>query len=587
MKKITTFLFLIIGVVIFSYTHASAEVIKSFDSQIVVNLDSSISVTETIVYDSEGSQKHGIFRDITPVSSEGEPMEIKQISVVDENGASHQWQRQTNDGDVRLKIGDPERVFRGQKTYVIKYNATNAVAHGDIDEIYWNATGNNWPFGIEQASARVHLPIGVSVAQQSCYVGQKGIRPAGSCNSLGEFFSSDRALSAGEGMTVAVGFPSGIVQEYAPTLGDKVFKFLASFLPLLIPVVAFIFMFQKWYRKGRDAKGSGVIVPQYEVIDNLTPLEAAVIIRQKFNARDLTAEILWLATQGYITITHNVEKKFLGKKTEFTLKLKNINTEKLADFDKQLLQEIFYLGTSGPLEEGKEVTLSQSYSLFGIVTSLETKIKKRLVENGYYTKDFITKNVLQTTRFYRGVVVFIIISVFILQTDISTVIVSALLSRATELTAFLLLPSIVVTAIIVSLFSTVMPAKTQKGVRAKEHLLGLKNYIKIAEKDRITFHNAPEVNAILFEKLLPYATMFGLDVKWAAAFEGLTVPPVSWYESTDYGVGTGRIVATPVLVGDLSRELTSNFFMAASSGSGSGGGGFSGGGGGGGGGGSW
>jgi len=192
-------------------------------------------------------------------------------------------------------------------------------------------------------------------------------------------------------------------------MGDKIIKFLALWWPLLIPIIAFIFMFQKWYRKGRDAKGAGVIVPQYEVIDNLTPLEAAVIIRQKFNAKDLIAEILWLATEGYITITHNVEKKFFGKTTEFTLKLKKTNTSGLTDFDKQLLQEIFYLGVPEVLEEGKEVTLSQSYSLFGIVTSLGTKIKKRLVENGYYTKDFIEKNSVQTMRMYA----IVFISLFI------------------------------------------------------------------------------------------------------------------------------------------------------------------------------
>jgi uncharacterized membrane protein len=41
-----------------------AERITSFDSQMVINQDRSIDVTETITYDSEGIEKQGIYRKI-------------------------------------------------------------------------------------------------------------------------------------------------------------------------------------------------------------------------------------------------------------------------------------------------------------------------------------------------------------------------------------------------------------------------------------------------------------------------------------------------------------------------------------------
>jgi uncharacterized membrane protein len=73
--------------------------------------------------------------------------------------------------------------------------------------------------------------------------------------------------------------------------------------------------------------------------------------------------------------------------------------------------------------------------------------------------------------------------------------------------------------------------------------------------------------------------MFGLEKKWAKAFEGLTLPQPSWYVSHHAFVASA-------FMSDFSQNFSSNFFVAPST-SGSGGGGFSGGGGGGGGGGSW
>lgn len=562
MKKITTFLFFIIGVVIFSYTHASAETIKSFDSQIVVNLDSSVSVTETIVYDSEGSQKHGIFRDITPVSSEGKSMEIKHVSVVDENGAPHQWQRQTNDGDVRLKIGDPERVFRGQKTYVIKYNATNAVAHGDIDEIYWNVTGNNWPFGIEQATAKVFLPSGVSMTQQSCYVGQKGSTEG--CGS-GEFFSSERVLFAGEGMTVAVGFPSGTVQEYAPTLSDKIIKLLKLWWPLLLPIITFIVMYRTWNKKGRDPKGKGVIVPQYDVPDELTPLEVGAILHEKVKTNIISAEIVYLAVKGYIRITQ-LNKKFLKiiNNKDYELELLVEPSVVPHDFDKKIIEGIF--GSS--VSAGKKKKISDlTDNFYTRIPAIKKSVTKSLLDKKYYAH--LPATVYKTAGLGIFVAFMVFFQIYSYTTNFEHI--------------FIIILSLVSTIGILAVFQALMPSKTVKGVETKEYLLGLKEYLRIAEKDRLAFHNAPDKNPELFEKLLPYAMVFGVEELWAKEFEGIYTTPPAWYVGA---YDTFSVVHFGRDMSSLDSFVTKAVSSTPSS-SGSGGGGFSGGGGGGGGGGSW
>src|SRR5687767_6036677 len=88
-------------------SQARAEVIRSFDADIRLLPDTTLDVTETILYDFEGDQKHGIFRDI-PVRykryGNGYSVKLKLLSITKENGepwnytTSRQWE------DLRVKI---------------------------------------------------------------------------------------------------------------------------------------------------------------------------------------------------------------------------------------------------------------------------------------------------------------------------------------------------------------------------------------------------------------------------------------------------------------------------------------------------
>ena len=137
-----------------------------------------------------------------------------------------------------------------------------------------------------------------------------------------------------------------------------------------------------------------------------------------------------------------------------------------------------------------------------------------------------------------------------------------------------------------------MPAKTKKGAEAKWQVLGLEEFIRTAETDRIKFQEKENI----FQKLLPYAMALGLAEKWTTAFKDIIKTPPNWYQSSDPNFMNG--FNTMYLYHSLnSMTTTANTVMtssprSSSSGSwsgssGFGGGGFSGGGFGGGGGGSW
>jgi uncharacterized membrane protein len=133
-------------------------------------------------------------------------------------------------------------------------------------------------------------------------------------------------------------------------------------------------------------------------------------------------------------------------------------------------------------------------------------------------------------------------------------------------------------------FAYLMPRVTREGAIVKERLLGLKDYLQIAEKRRLEFHNAPEKTPTLFERLLPAALLLGVSDIWAKEFADLTLSQPDWYQG-----GNSASFSATSFASDLGsfNSATTSSLVSAPSGSGSGGGGFSGGGSGGGGGGSW
>ena len=141
-----------------------------------------------------------------------------------------------------------------------------------------------------------------------------------------------------------------------------------------------------------------------------------------------------------------------------------------------------------------------------------------------------------------------------------------------------------------------MPQKTLKGVQTAEHILGFKEFVKTAEKDRLNTlqqlrASDDESGIQTFEKLLPYAIVLGVGEKWAKVFQNIYKEagrtPI-WYTGYSGDFNALRLNDRLNSINSMAAStLTSRPSSSASGGSGFGGGGFSGGGFGGGGGGSW
>ncbi len=75
-----------------------------------------------------------------------------------------------------------------------------------------------------------------------------------------------------------------------------------------------------------------------------------------------------------------------------------------------------------------------------------------------------------------------------------------------------------------------MRARTKRGAEILGKLLGLKEFIRLAELDRLQL--LVEENPSYFYDVLPYAYVMGLSKKWAKKFENITMKTPDWYHGT-------------------------------------------------------
>lgn len=585
--------------------------ISDFHSSIFINGDGTLRVTETIQADFTNERHHGIVRSI-PYKYPSRfgttrNIKIKLIEAVD--GTNTPWDTSVSktSGNYEVTMVTQDYSFlAGPATFHITYevdralnffteeNDNGAEEFFPHDELYWNITGTDWPVVIKSASAEIHTPIPFEKTQLKyvCYTGEYG-STAQDCsmklsNKTTIEYGTKKSLKTYEGLTAVLALPLGTIPP--PSQLQKAKYFFADNWPIFIPILVLIAMIILWLLLGRDPKTThDTIIPHYKPPRGLKPIECGIIIDEKMNPEDLTSCIIDLAVRGFIKIEETEKKGLLTKYKDYKfLLVKDWASEDLPTFEKIILETMFtrppkmhdpktfrHLGstlkwfatktTAEDLKESRitEVVLSDLKFYFpSKVHEIQKSVMGKLVLDGYFPTSPV-----KTRGIYIGIGVAVVIVGFL-----------ALESLITEFGLILVLP-LMISGVIIAIFSTIMPRKTLKGAETYYELKGLHEYIKTAEKDRMEFQ---EKANIFFEKLLPYAAAFGLIKKWSSAFEGLITMPPTWYVMH----GTSRF-SMIVFANDLNsfgHSIQNSAFAPAKHGgagsgaSGFGGGGFSGGG---------
>lgn len=536
--------------------HAQGEQILDYDTSITVNTDGTFDVHEGIRYDFDDLARHGIYRDIPYIKKNaGGKRFLLEITDVD---VSEQFVQQKQGDLLRLKIGDPEVTVTGIQTYAIAYTVGGGLTYfSDHDELYWNAVGDQWQVPVQAAAVTVTLPSDIPTGEirVACFTGTFGSTDAdctgGVVDGRNIEIVADRPLDSYEGLTIVVGFPKGVVAQREPEQVDayketwwwKTLVFLFLCVLVLITtawyIIAPFFIMYRWLKYGRDPRPpmgearAWFSPPTGAGGRPLTPGETGTIIDERAGMHEIVATIIDLARRGYLTI----EERTRG---DFYLHKKNDSTAELRQHEKTLMREVF--------DHTRVVHVAKA-SWVKTVATMKKQLYEAVVGERFFTQNPET----QRAKYY-------VLGVLALGTA----------NIPLALASFI--------------FGTGMPKKTSEGAQAAAMARSLRNFLTSQEK-KLKFQAK---NNMLFEKLLPFATAFGVEAIWAARFAHLRMSPPGWYE----GDATARF-NTYTFTRAFHASFASSVAHAATPTSSSSGfssgfsGGSSGGGGGGGGGGSW
>jgi Predicted membrane protein (DUF2207) len=549
--------------------------ILKFDSNIDVLANSSVGVTENITFRFDGGPWHGVYRMI-PVEYAGPSgmnyslfLNVKRIT--DENGEKLRYETSRERQYLKLKIYVPN-ADNTTHTVSIEYTVSDALRFfDDHDEFYWNITGDEWPMAIGEASAHITLPGGTSDIRTNVFTGafrSTSRNAAAEINGTGVDVHTTAPLAMHEGLTIAVAFDKGSVQE--PTAFSVFLRFLRSNWPLGIPVIALPLMFWWWWTRGRDPR-LRPISAQYEPPEQLTPGEVGTLIDNSVDMRDITASIVDLAVRGYLTIEEQTKDHLLGlthsKEYVFHLKKPQAEWSPLKPHEQELLEGLFSGG-----QAGDTVTLAELHNRFyKSITGIKNEIFGSLVTRGYYVR---RPDSVRSSYIGAGIVVgFLIFGG------------GTYFARSYGMAPGPFIAAGILTGLIICAFGWFMPARTISGAAALEKILGFEDFLNHVEADRFNrMIKTPE----MFEKFLPFAMALGVEKNWSKAFQNIYTQPPQWYQGGSYGPGfypylfVNNLNAMSVQAGTtLASAPRSSGGSGFSGGGGYSGGGFGGGGGGG------
>ncbi|WP_159744470.1 DUF2207 domain-containing protein [Luteimonas cellulosilyticus] len=291
------------------------ERILSYDSDLQLDADGSLDVTERIRVRAEGENiRRGIYRTFPTRYKDrlGNRIAVDfEMLGLQRDGQPEPFFIENLANGVRINTGNDDVLpVPAEFTYTLRYRVTRQIGFFDThDELYWNAIGTGWDFPIDTGSATLRLPRAVPAADllAECWTGPQGSR-AQACRAAvtapGEArWTLTEPLQPGEGLTTTLAFPKGLIPE--PTRNQRLLWLLddnrAALIALAGLLAMLVFGVLRWRQVGRDPK-PGTVVVTYDPPDALPPATLRYIEKNHVDTRAFSADVLALAVAGHVTV---------------------------------------------------------------------------------------------------------------------------------------------------------------------------------------------------------------------------------------------------------------------------------------------
>lgn len=559
---------ILFGMLVFFNSYSQGFEVSSAQVDIFINENGYFDVVEN--YDLNFTQaKHGIYRNILTEydlltedgNQEKRKIKIRKVKVPGHTFESDPDFVQKLDRNFQIKIGDKNKQIKGPQHYEIKYRVYNAFLY-EKDQIrfYWNIKPDAWVASFQNLDFRIHLPRNVEGTMDDFFVysGRRGSKDLSEEFDLsyanGIFTAKSRPTfisDRGESVTALLNLPLDSVKEIKPF-----WPFWTDYGWTLLLAILLLIFYKIWDKYGKDEKV--VMAISYFPPNGVDPAMAGFLIDDSGDTEDLISLIPYWGSRGIIKMEEIPKSNWFGKSDTKLTQLRPLPVG-APDYELEIFNGLF----GSDSESGNNEVLISS------------------LKDTFYTKMAAAKTLLtkQAQIYYdatsRKIRTWTIIGIILIGILLGTLFLLVWGIFA----AFAVLP----VSIFLLFMSSYMIKKNSKGNEMLSELKGFKQFIKIAEvnKLKMLLKDSPTY----FETTMGYALAFGLFKQWAKKFEALDLQPPSWYTSST-GIMSMNSFSNS-FTDTISSTKATMLSSPSSNSSGGSGGGFSGGGFGGGGGGSW
>lgn len=470
-----------------------------------------LNVTERILVRLENER--GIFR--TLVTAYGDSrLGVTGISVVDGGGGPVPF-RETSDprtGDIEIRIGDPNVQLSGNHSFILSYSISNAMVEaGDFQNLYFNTNGTQWRNGFKEFSAELTVDDALAAhltGAVDCYKGRAGSRGTCTLQQSGRRFSVQlpNGLKPRENVTLDIGFDPGTVANPLPPFKSRSHEWEGIAILLGIGGAALLLsLLARW--RVRDLKRAEPgIVTQFTPPGELSPLAAADFLGR--SEKGAAAHLAWLVVNGYAKLTADSDggEKLPGPNSDDLSSAERRDVDEKLRFtwhSHKLPRELLSITQSFFGDPDKAQRLS-AYRRYSDLTKAE-RYRKQLVLG--LRKD----SHLAPWLLWLGYLALIGYGAY--QVWIGLAGLGPWFLLAGVVSTMLLLISVHVTPPYGRL--------TKEGRELRRYLIGLERFVTTSEANRIAWlqnaATAPREDdrVHLYEKLLPWAIIFGAEQSWA------------------------------------------------------------------------
>ncbi|MDQ5825980.1 MAG: DUF2207 domain-containing protein [Chloroflexota bacterium] len=522
--------------------------LERFDSNITINQDGSLDISETIeyVYD-EGSFRRAIrtwdMEQVDNISNirvfditDGDEVPFRETSFDPDDSTTGQpgtFGVEDNGTEKRLRWiyertpeeGDFYKIFR------VDYHVEGVIrVYEDEDELQWYAVARDADVPINSSLVEITLPEGTDT---NSWEGDRVTSiPEADISREGNRITFARNADLSGGFQVGLRIPKGTLNAAKPSWQGAIdaqenynkntrplVDFGVLLLSLLVGAGGVLFVVRRWYLHGRDKPFKLFSDYVAEPPSNLPPGLVGTLLDESADVRDVIATLVDQARKGNLTIQETRSQGFLTQSKDFEYRKLGGKVE--YRFEEMLLDAVF---------GGKEVTkLSDLKNTFYTkLPPIYDEMYKSLVALKYFPEN---PKAVRNRNMGSGCGIAVLGGLILFG------------SFALAPTFTMMLPLLGVAIGLVGLVwvftSTAMPRKTDFGAEESTKWRAFSNYLQQMQK-----YTDVQAAADKFQQYLPYAVSLGIERQLINQFNNVPAAmptyysPYGWHPYGYHPVGT-------------------------------------------------